>query len=626
MEMNGDVDRPELLAETSFDVLLYIYDLSKELAKSFKKILKGKPLPGIWHTGLVAYGREYYFASTGIESCRPGETILGEPDQILTLGKTELPYSVFLEYIFALGESTYRPGSYHLLEHNCNCFSQEVCQFLTGGPIPAEIRELPQEISANKTLSNALKEYFNKLSLRAEGSRGISFGNSERVAEEQRNGHDPAPKPQQNGTRRKKSSAGVNGHSKSKESSTEQRQKEPPQLIEQPQQKPKEQPQPVEQPQQKPKDKSPPTEQQQPQQIIEEAQNSQEQAAAAAASAPPPVPQKPQPQKQNQPEQTNIMSNGTGAAEPTEPLGLPQEASNGVEASNGAARVHLDDEEDGQTNFTPRRARRYEDPPVLFPNVDGPELLRRIMELVEGKLTPEENKDLNEFMEYLTTDGGAWALGSSHLEAIGRLLNDRNLHPEIPILTLKMFQAAALKEDIILLLHQDRERHHLMTYFYKIETLSPEEQTEVCALMCNLCSNGSSFDWLTYISEWEEDGKPCNNCKVTVRVAVHGLLADHPDTKVRGCALVYNLALKKELFDDVASELAMAVLQFLQTPPAEEMLFQSLTALYRFMCISYNEIPALMKMMGPDVEAFRGVSARIEPVVEEIQMKLRVAR
>ncbi|GFR06700.1 desumoylating isopeptidase 1 [Trichonephila clavata] len=213
-----------------------------------------------------------------------------------------------------------------------------------------------------------------------------------------------------------------------------------------------------------------------------------------------------------------------------------------------------------------------------------------------------------------------------YIIVVGRLLNDRNLRPEVPVLTLRMFQAAALKEDIILLLHQDREKHHLMTYFYKIESLTPDEQTEVCALMCNMCANGSSFDWLTYISEWEEDGKPCNNSKVTVRVSVHGLLADHPETKVRGCALVYNLALKKELFDDIASELAMAVLQFLQTPPAEEMLFQSLTALYRFMCISYNEIPALMKMMGPDVDAFRGVSARIEPVVEEIQMKLRVAR
>lgn len=41
------------------------------------------------------------------------------------------------------------------------------------------------------------------------------------------------------------------------------------------------------------------------------------------------------------------------------------------------------------------------------------------MEIMDGKLNPEEVKDLNEFMEYLTTDGGAWALGTSHLETIG---------------------------------------------------------------------------------------------------------------------------------------------------------------------------------------------------------------
>ncbi|XP_054722843.1 desumoylating isopeptidase 1-like, partial [Uloborus diversus] len=108
-----------------------------------------KPLPCVWHTGLVAYGREYYFGSSGIESCRPGETILGAPDQIVPLGQTELPYSLFLEYVFGLGETTYKPGSYHLLEHNSNCFSSEVCQFLTGGPIPSEIREVAKEISSN---------------------------------------------------------------------------------------------------------------------------------------------------------------------------------------------------------------------------------------------------------------------------------------------------------------------------------------------------------------------------------------------------------------------------------------------------------------------------------------------
>ncbi|KAG8195138.1 hypothetical protein JTE90_023315 [Oedothorax gibbosus] len=566
---NGDVvDRPELLAETSFDVSLYIYDLSKELAKSFKKILKGKPLPGIWHTGIVAFGREYYFGSTGIESCRPGETILGEPDQILTLGRTELPYSVFLEYIFALGESTYKPGTYHLLEHNCNCFSQEVCQFLTGGPIPAEIRELPQEISSNKNLSGPLKEYFDKLSLRAEGSRGISFGpatnsaNNGKVPEEQRNGHSnhqQEQQPKQNGTRRKKSSTSM-----SAKEAKEVKQK------------------------------------------LQAAAEVKEPAAAAEV-------------------ENGAAANGAAGSDG----GSGAPLINGIDAAsptNNGSAAGADDTEDSSTTYTPRRCRRYEDPPILYPNVDGPALLKRLMEIMEGKLNPEEVKDLNEFMEYLTTDGGAWALGTSHLETVGRLLNDRNLPHDVPVLTLQMFQAAGLKEDVILLLHQDREKHHLMTYFNKIEFLSLEEQTEIVGLMCNMCSNGSSYDWLTYISEWEEEGKPCNNSKVTVRVAVHGLLAEHPPTRDRGCALVYNLALKKELFDDIATELAMAVMQFLQSPPSEELMNQSLTALLRFMIISYNEIPALMKMLGPDVDAFKGTSARIDALVEQIQMKLRVAR
>ncbi|GIY49976.1 desumoylating isopeptidase 1 [Caerostris darwini] len=257
--------------------------------------MRCKPLPGIWHTGLVAYGREYYFGSTGIESCRPGETILGEPDQILTLGKTELPYSVFLEYIFALGESTYRPGSYHLLEHNCNCFSQEVCQFLTGGPIPAEIRELPHEISASKNLSSALKEYFNKLSLRAEGSRGISFGaQKERVADEHRNGHASSaqPRPQQNGTRRKKSSSGLS-------------------------------------------DKQPKQPKEQPQQVQEEA---------------------PAPLQEAPPLQPSAMSNGSA---PQEPEAILQEANNGAveELNNGAGRVLLNDDEDEGARLPTRLGR-----------------------------------------------------------------------------------------------------------------------------------------------------------------------------------------------------------------------------------------------------------------------------
>ncbi|KFM81204.1 hypothetical protein X975_08113, partial [Stegodyphus mimosarum] len=250
--------------------------------------------------------------------------------------------------------------------------------------------------------------------------------------------------------------------------------------------------------------------------------------------------------------------------------------------------TQTEDGEESQSMYTPRRARRYDDPPIFFPDVDGPNTLKRLLEMLEGKLSGEEKRNLDEIMEYLTTDGGAWALGTPHLDTISRLLNDRTLPEEVPILALKVMQAAALKEDVILLLHQDREKHHLMSYFYRIELLPEDEQAEISALMCNLCSNGSSYDWLTYISEWEEDGRPCSNSRVTVRVAVHALLSQRPDIRDRGCALVFNLALKKELFDDIATELAMAVLQFLQSQLSEELLFQSLTALLRFMCISYN--------------------------------------
>ena len=40
----------------------------------------------------------------------------------------------------------YRPQEYHLFKRNCNSFSNEVAQFLTGKKIPSYITDLPQEV------------------------------------------------------------------------------------------------------------------------------------------------------------------------------------------------------------------------------------------------------------------------------------------------------------------------------------------------------------------------------------------------------------------------------------------------------------------------------------------------
>lgn len=45
----------------SFKVQINLYDLSNGMAKAFSPMFLGKLIEGIWHTGLVIYGSEYYF-------------------------------------------------------------------------------------------------------------------------------------------------------------------------------------------------------------------------------------------------------------------------------------------------------------------------------------------------------------------------------------------------------------------------------------------------------------------------------------------------------------------------------------------------------------------------------------
>merc|ERR1712212_1284913 len=104
-----------------------------------------------------------------------GGTVLEQPDRVESLGESQVPYQLFLEYIFGLGESAYRPGAYDLLERNCNHFSEELSQFLVGRGIPKAILQLPQEI-LDTPLGLTLNEALKKAELRHEHSRSINFG------------------------------------------------------------------------------------------------------------------------------------------------------------------------------------------------------------------------------------------------------------------------------------------------------------------------------------------------------------------------------------------------------------------------------------------------------------------
>ncbi|KAJ5479513.1 hypothetical protein N7530_005022 [Penicillium desertorum] len=124
------------------DVSLYVYDLSKGLARMYFLALTGTQMDAIYHTSIVLNGIEYYFGQ-GIQTAAPGSTHHGRPMEIVKLGSTELPNEVIEEYLGSLA-TIYTPESYDLFLHNCNNFTQDLSMFLVGKSIPEHIINLPR--------------------------------------------------------------------------------------------------------------------------------------------------------------------------------------------------------------------------------------------------------------------------------------------------------------------------------------------------------------------------------------------------------------------------------------------------------------------------------------------------
>ncbi|KAH9728862.1 DUF862 domain-containing protein [Citrus sinensis] len=107
----------------------------------------GKAIEGIWHTGIVVYGNEYYFGG-GIQHDCVGATPYGKPLRVVELGETHVPKDVFEMYLEEISPR-YTAEKYSLLSHNCNNFSNEVAQFLVGKMIPEYILNLPNEVMSS---------------------------------------------------------------------------------------------------------------------------------------------------------------------------------------------------------------------------------------------------------------------------------------------------------------------------------------------------------------------------------------------------------------------------------------------------------------------------------------------
>lgn len=122
-------------------VKLYVYDLSNGLARQMSLQLTGRQIDGIWHTSIVVYGKEIFYGQ-GINITAPGRSHHGQPLQIVDLGSTDIDEGTLNEYLDEMKEH-YTADKYHLLEFNCNSFTNDCAAFLTGGSIPDYIKGQP---------------------------------------------------------------------------------------------------------------------------------------------------------------------------------------------------------------------------------------------------------------------------------------------------------------------------------------------------------------------------------------------------------------------------------------------------------------------------------------------------
>uniref|UniRef100_A0ACD5ZRQ1 Uncharacterized protein n=1 Tax=Avena sativa TaxID=4498 RepID=A0ACD5ZRQ1_AVESA len=129
--------------QEEYPVKLHIYDLSQGVARQLSTTVLGKPIDAIWHTGVVVYGREYYFGG-GIQQDHPGRTPYGTPVRVEDFGATHAAKEVFEDFLLEIGPR-YTPEAYNILSNNCNHFSNEAVKFLVGSTVPAYILNQPKE-------------------------------------------------------------------------------------------------------------------------------------------------------------------------------------------------------------------------------------------------------------------------------------------------------------------------------------------------------------------------------------------------------------------------------------------------------------------------------------------------
>lgn len=125
-------------------VQCYVYDISQGMARNMSMMLIGKHVELIPHTGIVCFGKEYFFGGGICVSPQPGNCIPLKPCQILDLGNTSKSQAE-LDTWLRTQHNTWNQATYNLLKHNCNHFANSVATFLGVTAVPSNIVNIADE-------------------------------------------------------------------------------------------------------------------------------------------------------------------------------------------------------------------------------------------------------------------------------------------------------------------------------------------------------------------------------------------------------------------------------------------------------------------------------------------------
>lgn len=130
------------------DVVVNVYDLSRGVAATVSKCMLEREVAGIWHTGVIVYGTEYFVAG-GVKKTIPGQ--FGKVRKLdvactLRLGKTAIKKHRLDEYVSTI-EHQYSSSKYNLLLNNCNHFTNDVLKFLQVNLLPKYISNQVQTLT-----------------------------------------------------------------------------------------------------------------------------------------------------------------------------------------------------------------------------------------------------------------------------------------------------------------------------------------------------------------------------------------------------------------------------------------------------------------------------------------------